>query len=557
MDILDKVLCKVDVGADRFPATSVIAAQEVVDVTPVFFLGHVRIPQNLCHDVGAKLGEVAGVGEVVAFFIQTDDIVLSEEACVGEQGIEVREDRDRFGIVCDIVPDVDVVGDLTPCRDVLGDRVVGVCLAVDIGTGAERMREAALDRTQTDDDVVGRLGLADRTGIAVGKGIELHVRIVLGKFVCNRIDKADDRAGVRALLVVDCLAVFAHTGQLLTGVVLGDGDDVGVRVVFQQCADGFRGDLQNLGVGQAQLTAALILRRSVGVHAPVFRMGGTVEVGGDQTVEGMDEAADVIGLAAGGRIGGCIDAVDLQLGLEVVDTGDDKVDVAVLKDGNLRIARNRLQGEHRLFRDVLVVGGVEAHTEVFLEERIYAVECTACVTAGDEQLLADGFDGKAFLAECFFVELILRGAVGIADDELIIGLRLVIGDDADTAAGYFGQVVVQVVRRFDLRVGGVNGADDEIFGLLILRQNERVLVDDDRLLGRFLLGFRGDAGIVGVCAIRCVTGGKGEGTEQGKEKCENTGFHDLGPFFCVEDFKMCAERGLWCQMKVKIEVLSP
>ena len=78
---------------------------------------------------------------------------------------------------------------------------------------------------------------------------------------------------------------------------------------------------------------------------------------------------------------------------------------------------------------------------------------------------------------------------------------------------------MQVIRRLDFGIGGIDGANDNVFGFLVPGKHHRVFIDNNGLLGGFLFFIsRIGAGRIGI-GSRVVAGGKGEGTEQRKQEC--------------------------------------
>ena len=99
-------------------------------------------------------------------------MVVGKEFSVLKQNVEVREECYRFNVVGGIVPNVELVADLCPVGNVLGDRLFAARHSVNILAGAKRMREAAFNSAEADDDVVSGRCFADASGVVISEGIE-------------------------------------------------------------------------------------------------------------------------------------------------------------------------------------------------------------------------------------------------------------------------------------------------------------------------------------------------------------------------------------------------
>ena len=122
-----------DVFADVLARGAVVGLGELVNRA----LCVIRcVPQELCEDIRAQLGEFAALAEVVCLLVDARDAVGDEEVDVRLEDAEVRERHDAVRVVDDIVPDVQAVADFRPVADVIDKRLVE-------RAGFQRMRETA------------------------------------------------------------------------------------------------------------------------------------------------------------------------------------------------------------------------------------------------------------------------------------------------------------------------------------------------------------------------------------------------------------------------------
>ena len=94
----------------------------------------------------------------------------------------------------------------------------------------------------------------------IGQGIDDDVGIILGNGICYFVDKADQRAGMAALLLINPGAFRALAGS--APVILADGENRRLRVLLDLLAQPLDDNTLYVGIGQAQLGIDHI-------HAPV------------------------------------------------------------------------------------------------------------------------------------------------------------------------------------------------------------------------------------------------------------------------------------------------
>ena len=209
----------------------------------------------------------------------------------------------------------------------------------------------------------------------------------------------------------------------------------------------------------------------------------------------MHESADVFYFSSEFCGGVLINAVCLELGLEVILARGYKVYVAVFKNGNLLVALDRLNTEDLAIGNLFVIGGIKTASEIIFKESVNAIKCTAHTAAGNKELFADCFNDKSLVTELCCVELTVSRAVGVADKDFVFAHGLRVGLDGSLNARDLSDVAAKLTRCFHIGICRFFGADDGVFRDIILYKHESILLDDERCFCFF--GFFGGFGYDG------------------------------------------------------------
>ncbi|OQA64494.1 MAG: hypothetical protein BWY37_02054 [Firmicutes bacterium ADurb.Bin262] len=472
--------CHVDVFPDVLPAGAVVGLEETVHHRVVVEVG---VPQQFAQHVGAQFGEfaVGGSRHIVAFLINAPDVVFGKKPDIFLDDAEIGERAQEVAVVGGVIPDINPAADIFPAVEVgAKGGVVGASRVV------ERMREAAFDGTQADDDVVARDNVFRRlAGILIGEGIDGDVRIIVFDGVGDGVDETDHRAGVGTFIVVDRLAVVADA--VVAVVVLGQGHNLRVGVRAQNLAHLLDDDAQRVGVGQAKLVRRADAR--FGAQGVILGVVGEVFVRRhDERRQGVGEPVGVAHVAALLFGQDAVDVPVLLVGDGIGDIpGAHPVGFAVFEIGflhDVQVDRNLdiLDGGYHN-----QVGGVPMAAEHFLQEGVDPVERAAFFSAGNDDFLPDGAYHQAFVAESGAVDGVQRAfSVGFADDDFpgLRGRR--IGHDGDVGASDAQQMVMQRLRGQTLgRRAGGPAYNDVIAGAGFGQFHLDARVDG----GRFGLGY--------------------------------------------------------------------
>ncbi len=234
-----------------------------------------RVPEEFGQHIGAQLVEVRSAAAcAVGLFKHTFDVIFDEGAHIRLETAPVRMRRRIVGEAGRIVPDIHAVAADAPVGQVADEgrrRAVRALDAAFIVARFKRMRKARLDGTEADADVFARAD-ADRhrARIRIGKRVKDDVREFRFQPLGDGVDKAEHRAGRAVHGFIRSAARFALAVAAV--VVLRDGDDAGVRMLFQRGADAFHGDFQNRRICEAELTETRIGNPFAVHQREVFRM---------------------------------------------------------------------------------------------------------------------------------------------------------------------------------------------------------------------------------------------------------------------------------------------
>ena len=193
---------QVEVGAHGPGRAAVAGLQELVDVAVHVGLD---VPQQPRHYVGAQLGHLApAAGRISALHEQADRPVPAVHRDVGRQLVEIGERQQVVREVGVVVPDVELAGDLRPGLEVLHE--VGVAVALFV-----RVSLAGSDGAEANPHVRPRPRLRRRRlGVLVGQRVDELVGMLLLDLLRQRVDEAQQRAGVRAaFFLLDAAAAVA------------------------------------------------------------------------------------------------------------------------------------------------------------------------------------------------------------------------------------------------------------------------------------------------------------------------------------------------------------
>ena len=301
------------------------------------------------------------------------DAVADEEADVGLEDVEVGEGGDVVREVDRVIPEIEVAADPAPVLDVADERSARRI----VGDGAAAVE---LDRAEHDLDVRGRPGQARRrAGILIGQGRDGLV----GEEGGHPVDEAEDGARGRALLFDDLEAIGAPAiGEV---VVLADRPDLLLRLRGDLLAQPGRGDVEDLGPGEAGL-----VDDPLAVHqGEILGMGFEVGLPRDEFLEGVDVIAR---------------AVEVCVELEPHPVEIVGVEGKVAVDDADRV--DRIMGFEEAAEDEVVAGREELGrgaelpaTEVLLEQMHDAVDDTLSASAGDVEVPGGGGQDEAVLSE--------------------------------------------------------------------------------------------------------------------------------------------------------------
>ena len=144
------------------------------------------------------------------------------------------------------------------------------------------MSETAFDAAQADADIAAGFDDFRRgTGILIRQRIHDHMREFFFNPCRNGIDEMEQRAGVTAVFRIDLCAVRAFAG--IIAVVLRHGNDPCSGMIAQALFCIFRGDGNDLRIGQTELRA--VLEAFAVYHGKILGMGIEIPVWIYQLVE--------------------------------------------------------------------------------------------------------------------------------------------------------------------------------------------------------------------------------------------------------------------------------
>jgi len=141
---------------------------------------------------------------------------------------------------------VQPIADLVPPGDVIHEAGIELRLV-------ERPVELALDTAQPDRHIVARRDVQGRLArVLVCQSIDDDVRMLLRDGIGDGVHEVEERSALGALLRRQRRALL--TLAVVVPVVLADGDDRRVGSLVDPAANRLDGDLQHVGVRQAELS---------------------------------------------------------------------------------------------------------------------------------------------------------------------------------------------------------------------------------------------------------------------------------------------------------------
>ena len=183
---------------------------------------------------------------------QARDAVSHEETDIWLQGVEVRERLLVMAEVGSVIPDVEFGRHRLP-----GDDIVAKPAVFGGSTGSQRVREAAFNRTEANDDVATRAECLRRfTRILIGEGINPEVGVIVPDVFSDRVDKSEQGCRRAAFPVVQGFADLALAP--VAGIILRDADDGSLGMFNDPFAYRCDGQLEHFGIRKTPLNLSLI-----------------------------------------------------------------------------------------------------------------------------------------------------------------------------------------------------------------------------------------------------------------------------------------------------------
>ena len=369
---------------------------------------------------------------------------------VGRQLVEIGERQQVVGEVGVVVPDVKLIGDLRPGLQVLHEVGVAVALLVWVGL-------AGGDGAEANPHVRPRPRLRRRRlSVLVGQRVDELVGMLLLDLLRQRVDEAQQRAGVRAaffLLDAAAAVALAPAGP----VVLRHREDGRLGMLADPAEHRLHRQPQHLRIGEAELPA---------IDAPlavdqreVLGMRGEVLLRRDHPVEGVHERK-VPDFVAGGFVKLRAVAVGLVAGRPVLVERLGEERLAVLEGGPVRfIERSEGYGVH--LGDAADLAGEPAAAEL-LQQRVDAVHRPALAAPGDDEVAPGRLQHEVLGAELL--------AHAAAHPHEIPAARLAF--HRQPCAGHLLQETLQLIGAAPLRGRSVARNADGVGGLAAIGQHQ-------------------------------------------------------------------------------------
>ena len=236
----------VDIFTNERPAGTVVSLEELVHVAVVFFLAHVGVPHQLSQQIRAQFAKLTRSALAVALREHRNDVVFGKESHVLLNGEQICVGGDVIVEVRGVIPNVNVITDLTPTDDVLIELLSFGTIGV-----AHRVCKAALDGAKTNANVFAGLYLGGgRLGVLICKGVNDKVGIIGLQLLCDLINEGDPNAGVVAAVLLRYLCTVGAVAGLLV-VRLRDRNDIDSGICLKLLANVCNDGCIDFGVGQA------------------------------------------------------------------------------------------------------------------------------------------------------------------------------------------------------------------------------------------------------------------------------------------------------------------